>query len=144
MVKRNEAIVKVRDPSGKLFEVTRRNATDLVQHKGWTYATPQHDNPQDALAAQPRTRKARGAKLDEIRAQTAAAAETEGEAAKPKRGRPKKEVAAAPVTAPVYDLDDDEEEVVPFDAAVAKVERERDDLDELDELEAEEDERGNV
>lgn len=136
-VKRGEMLVKVRDPKGQIFEVGRRNATDLVQHKGWSYDRDETPTT-DELATAGRKLRPRGEKVAAARelaakqkaeaAETPAIAETTEKVKKP-RGRPKT------VKQPEYDLES-EDDPVPFDAAVA------DELeDELDELEAEEEAR---
>jgi hypothetical protein len=139
MVKRNEMLVAVRDPKGKIFEVTRRNATDLIQHSGWSYVRPAEPTT-DELATAARKRIPRGQKVAESR-ELAAKQKAEAEAvaaeapvkAKGKPGRKPKKVAL-----PVYDVDDesDDADLTPFDAAQS------DDLeDELDAIEAEEEAR---
>lgn len=130
-VKRGEMLVKVRDPSGQIFEVGRRNATDLVQHKGWSYDRDDAVTT-DELATAGRKLRPRGEKLAAAR-ELAAKQKAEGieeeaptEKVKKPRGRQKT------VKVPDYDLESDDEPT-PFDQAVA------DELDdELDALEAEE------
>lgn len=130
MSKRNEGRVALKDPNGDIFEVTQRNASDLVQHLGWTYVTPLL-SVEDALATSPRDRKPRGSKMEEVRKK---AAEEKVSEEKPAKGA-KKSKKAKPVEVVAEDSDDDEN-VIPFD--------EREDVDaELAALEAEEDSRGN-
>ena len=129
MNKRNEALVAVVDPNGETFEVTQRNASDLIQHRGWKYAHPVMEL-NDALATSPRDRKPRGEKVTESRKKAAEEKSTAKVEKKPARKNAKK--VAAPTD------EDDDENVVPYDVAAS-------DLDaELAQLEAEEDSRGNV
>lgn len=43
MARSDEAIMTVYDKDGNSFEVGRRNAYDMVQHKGFTFANPNDD-----------------------------------------------------------------------------------------------------
>jgi hypothetical protein len=92
MTGRVEMLVKVKDPSGKLFEVTRRNALDLVQNLGWTLEGV--DQPMlDVLATAPRNvkpRTPRGAPLPISTGASEEAAEVAETPAKRGRGRPPK------------------------------------------------------
>lgn len=124
MSKRNEPLVLVRDPNGEEFEVSHRNASDLVLHRGWTYVFSKV-SPEDALATQPRDKKPRDAKLIESRkiaeAEKAAKAsatvqpDKEKEKAPKKAGKPKASKKPAP-SAVVDEID--ESDVKPFDEDV--------------------------
>lgn len=146
MVKRNESLVAVRDPKGKLFEVGRRNATDLVQHKGWTYDRPAEPTT-DELATAGRTRRARGEKVEAARklaAEEKAAAATTSKAAQAERAKTEKKARGRPKTVklPEYDVDaEDDDDVVPFDAAAEEADIEDEFDEELDALEREEEAR---
>jgi hypothetical protein len=134
MVKRNEGMVAVRDPKGKLFEVSRRNATDLVQHSGWTYDRPAGPTT-DELATAKRNRIPRGEKVAQSR-ELAAKQKAEAEAVAPVKVKGKPGRKPKTVALPTYDVDDESDDVTPFDAGQV------DDLeDELDALEAEEEAR---
>lgn len=126
MSKRNEARVAVKDPSGEIFEVSQRNASDLVQHLGWTYAAPAM-SLNDELATAPRERKPRGEKVAEARKKAA----EERAALEPRI--PKK---TSKKTAKKEVVGDDDDVVVPYDEAASELDAE------LAELEAEEDLRG--
>lgn len=131
MSKRNELLVAVRDPKGKLFEVTRRNATDLVQHSGWSYDRPAMSTT-DELATAGRKRIPRGEKVAAAR-KLAAEEKAAVEDTKP----PKKAKKAVKIKIPDYENEEeDADDLEPFDAAQAE-----DIEDELDELEAEEEAR---
>lgn len=130
--KRNEHLVKVISPEGETFEVTRRNATDLVQNMGFTY--PNTKTEEESAAHAPRKRRPRGEKLaasrkaDEERA-AARKQEKKPKAVKNSKAENPKE-KEAPVKEEKPDLEaseHDEEEVVAHDLQA-----------QFDELEAEE------
>lgn len=70
MTKRKENIVQVRDSRGEIFEVTRRNANDLIQHKGWKLVADEGITT-DELATAGRDKKPRGAKVKAAREKAA-------------------------------------------------------------------------
>lgn len=118
MTKRKEHIVQVRDPKGEVFEVTRRNANDLIQHQGWSLVADEGWTTDD-LATAGRQKKPRGEKV---------------KAAREKAAVEKKAKKTAPVL-PQAELEVDEN-VPTFDEAAGQFD------DELDALEADEAVRG--
>ena len=106
MSKRNENLVAVKDKEGQIFEVTVRNANDLVQHNGWTYVNAVMTDL-DAKATSPREKKPRDQKL-------AAAKElAKSEDKKNKKKLPKKEEVKEEVESETQD--ETEDDVTPFD-----------------------------
>lgn len=120
MTKRNENLVAVKDKDGQLFEVTVRNATDLVQHNGWTYVNAVMTEL-DAKATSPRAKRPRDEKLTAAKELVAKGddSKAKGDDSKAKGGKkklPKKEeVAEAEAEAEVEDVVEPEDDVTPFD-----------------------------
>lgn len=125
--KRNEHIVKVVSPEGEIMEVTRRNATDLVQNMGFSY--PVKESVEESAAAAPRKRRPRGEKLAESRkadAERKKKAETK-KVVKNSKSKKEEEAPAKVETPDLETSEHDEEEVVAHDLQK-----------QFDELEAEE------
>lgn len=121
MSKRKEHIVQIRDPNGEVFEVTRRNANDLIQHKGWKLVADEGLTTDD-LATAGRTKKPRGEKVKASREKAAAEkAEKKGKKSAPVLPQPEIEV---------------DEDAPTFDEAAGQFD------DELEALEADEASRG--
>ena len=111
--KRNAEKVKVRDPNGKVHEMSRPNASDLCQHAGWTIVfagenvkgvvnglevTPE----QQALAHAPRKLRPRDeARLDALEKSSPTSVHAQGG----------KAVCAQPLAPAVSEDDPDAEEV---------------------------------
>lgn len=128
--KRNEHIVTVVSPEGELFEVTRRNANDLVQNMGFSY--PSDKTEEDTAAQAPRKRRPRGEKLAASRKADEERKKAKAQTEKKKTVKNSKSKAEpeAPVKEAKPDLETsalDEEEVVAHDLQA-----------QFDELEAEE------
>lgn len=94
---RIENLVQVADPEGNIHEIRRRNATDLVQHKGWTWVDKEEPNDLMTLklATAPRATKQVGAKLAKAQKRMFAEITPEPEDMPKKRGRPPKVEADA-------------------------------------------------
>jgi len=97
MTKRKENIVQVRDPKGEVFEITRRNANDLIQHQGWKLVADEGLTTDD-LATAGRTKRERGEKVKASREKAAAEkkAKSSGKKAVPVLSQPEIEVDDEP------------------------------------------------
>jgi hypothetical protein len=124
-------MIQVKDPNGEPFEVTRRNANDLVQNLGWTYVRViDEESLQTDLAMAPRDKGKRASKVQEARENAAAKKVPNPEAKVVGKKRAKKADEVVPVAF--------EESADTFDETGAGVDLEA----ELDALEAEEEARG--
>ena len=134
MSKRSEPMIQVKDPKGEIFEVSRRNANDLVQNLGWSYISEASEESLQAdLATAPRNKQPRSSKVQAAR-ELAAAKKTPDPETKVVGKKKKAKKADEEVEAPV-EFDEDGET---FDESGAMA-----DLDaELAALEAEEEARG--
>lgn len=134
MSKRSEPMIQVKDPKGEIFEVSRRNANDLVQNLGWSYISEvSEESLQADLATAPRNKQPRSSKVQAAR-ELAAAKKTPDPETKVVGKKKKAKKADEEVEAPV-EFDEDGET---FDESGAMA-----DLDaELAALEAEEEARG--
>ena len=134
MSKRSEPMIQVKDPKGEIFEVSRRNANDLVQNLGWSYISEvSEESLQADLATAPRNKQPRSSKVQAAR-ELAAAKKTPDPETKVVGKKKKAKKADEEVEAPV-EFDEDGET---FDESGAMA-----DLDaELAALEAEEKARG--
>ena len=73
MSKRSEPMIQVKDPKGEIFEVSRRNANDLVQNLGWSYISEvSEESLQADLATAPRNKQPRSSKVQAARELAAA------------------------------------------------------------------------
>lgn len=135
MTKRNEPMIQVKDPKGEIFEVSRRNANDLVQNLGWSYISEvSEESLQADLATAPRNKQPRSSKVQAARELAAAKKtpdpETKVVGKKKKAKKADEEVEETPI-----EVDEDGDT---FDETGAMA-----DLDaELAALEAEEEARG--
>jgi len=127
-------MIQVKDPKGEIFEVSRRNANDLVQNLGWSYISEvSEESLQADLATAPRNKQPRSSKVQAAR-ELAAAKKTPDPETKVVGKKKKAKKADEEVEAPV-EFDEDGET---FDESGAMA-----DLDaELAALEAEEEARG--
>lgn len=134
MSKRSEPMIQVKDPKGEIFEVSRRNANDLVQNLGWSYISEvSEESLQADLATAPRNKQPRSSKVQAAR-ELAAAKKTPDPETKVVGKKKKAKKADEEVEAPT-ELDEDGDT---FDETGAMA-----DLDaELAALEAEEEARG--
>ncbi len=139
MSKRNEPTIKVKDPKGEVFEVTRRNANDLVINLGWSYLSdvPEEDAALAVNASAPRAKGQSKSKVQLAREEAQAKRVVDPAATKAvgkKRGKKVteevvEEAVEAEKAAPEGDTFDETGAAADLDAELAA-------------LEAEEEERG--
>lgn len=128
---RTESKVRVIDKDGEIWEVSRRNANDLVTHNGWKYEVPPVSD-EDALKQNALAPRKKGQSSQKVGKARAEAEKLKRKTADTKKvgAKKKKEVVAEE---PEEDIPEDT-----FDSQAAV-----DDLDdELADLEAEEEARG--